>query len=83
MKKCKGCERVLPLALFSRHPTNKDRKQGYCKECDRKNKKEWYQKNLERERLKRKKWQEKHPDKHKKHVRDYYKRKRLKNSKNV
>jgi hypothetical protein len=77
VRKCRRCGETN-LIKFNNHPNTWDGLQPYCKECDKKRLRKLYMSDLERNREKRRKWQEKNRKKHNKHVRDYYKRKREK-----
>jgi len=56
----------------------KYRRMRRCKECDKKISKKHYQDNIDRERKKRKEWQDKNMENHLSHQREYYARLRKK-----
>lgn len=76
MKKCVNCQKEKDEAEFYKKKASPDGLQRMCKECDRKRLDEFYQKNLEENRLKRKIWQDLNRELHNEHVRRYNDRKK-------
>jgi hypothetical protein len=53
MKKCTGCDEVLPLSSFSKHAKNKDGLQQECKACNKTSSSIWRKENKDVFALKR------------------------------
>ncbi|MCU0289422.1 MAG: hypothetical protein MUF15_23870 [Acidobacteria bacterium] len=64
------------LENYNRNKLQLDGRLNTCRECEKIYKKQWYTDNKERLDKARKMWQEVNMEKHKEHVRNYYKRKR-------
>lgn len=74
-KQCTRCERVLPVTEFGW--TRRDGFRSHCKECRRKDSKEYHAKNKELIKMKSKVWR----DKNKEYMKDYRKKNFEKQSK--
>lgn len=71
MKKCKKCEIEKSLCEFSNNKNNKDGKSLYCKECEKKRKEIYREKNKERLNEDAKNWRRNNPEKYKKSIEKY------------
>ncbi len=72
MKICTKCKEVLPLSDFRKQGSTKDGLKYYCKECDDKLAKSYYQRNKNKITDKVKEWQKNNPDKVKSYKKSYY-----------
>jgi hypothetical protein len=72
MKICTKCKEQKPLETFRKQRSTKDGLKYYCKECDNKTAKSYYQKNKEKIVGKVKEWQNNNPDKVKGYKKSYY-----------
>ena len=63
MKMCTKCKEVLPLSDFRKQGSTKDGLKYYCKECDDKLAKSYYQRNKNKITDKVKEWQKNNPNK--------------------
>jgi hypothetical protein len=72
-KRCNHCNYPQHYTSFSRSKQNKDGRLNLCKACDRALKVWWYSTNIDRERVKRREWQDTHVEEHKFHVACYQK----------
>ena len=61
-KQCNRCGAVKPLSEFSKAKTCKDGHRNYCKDCQSKKKKEWYNANKEHVHSKTKKYYAENPE---------------------
>jgi len=69
-KFCTACEKFLDLEKFCWLPSV-NKYHNYCRECDKKHKREWYLKNKLRVDEERKKWQLDNYEKHLEHMKKY------------
>lgn len=63
MKTCSRCKEEKELSEFYKHIRSKDGLCAYCKECDKKAKKDYYSRNKEETIARVKAWSEANPDK--------------------
>jgi len=78
-KECKRCHNVFGLDNFYKSPITKDRRQSYCKKCDKEISKENYIKNRKDRIKKRWDWITENRERHNEIARNYQDRKRLSN----
>jgi len=72
MKNCPKCKEQKPLAAFRKQSSTKDGLKYYCKECDDKTAKRYYEKNKKKIITKVTQWQKDNPDKVKDYKKSYY-----------
>jgi predicted methyltransferase len=72
MKICTKCKEQKPLAAFRKQSSTKDGLKYYCKECDDKTAKRYYEKNKKKIITKVTQWQKDNPDKVKDYKKSYY-----------
>ena len=71
MKICKKCETEKSLCEFSNNKNNNDGKSLYCKECEKKRKEIYREKNRERLNEDARNWRRENPDRYKKTINKY------------
>jgi hypothetical protein len=71
MKRCKHCAEVKPLDLFYRDRAGADGHRPECKECTRRRRQTWYQKNREREIARVRQWQVENADRRRAYMEEY------------
>ena len=74
MKTCTKCKEQKPLAAFRKQSSTKDGLKYYCKDCDNKSAKSYYEKNKNKIVGKVKEWQKNNPEKVKDYKKTYYKK---------
>ena len=74
MKTCTKCKEQKPLAAFRKKSSTKDGLKYYCKDCDNKSAKSYYEKNKNKIVGKVKEWQKNNPEKVKDYKKTYYKK---------
>ena len=74
MKTCTKCKEQKPLAAFRKQSSTKDDLKYYCKDCDNKSAKSYYEKNKNKIVGKVKEWQKNNPEKVKDYKKTYYKK---------
>lgn len=62
MKTCYKCKKNKDIDLFSKNKSKPDGHTNICKECDKKQFKEYYQRNKEKHKAAIKRWKQKHPE---------------------
>ena len=72
MKICTKCKEQKPLEAFRKQSSTKDGLKYYCKDCDNKTAKSYYQKNKSKIVDKVKEWQKNNPEKVKEYKKSYY-----------
>jgi len=72
MKICTKCKEQKPLEAFRKQSSTKDGLKYYCKECDDKTAKRYYEKNKKKIITKVTQWQKDNPDKVKDYKKSYY-----------
>ena len=75
-KQCKGCGKYKQESKFYVMNASKDGLQAQCKVCDKDRLREFYQKDIELNRKKRRDWQDENPDLHLEHMKTYHDKKR-------
>ena len=72
MKVCTKCKEQKPLTAFRRQSSTKDGLKYYCKECDDRTAKRYYEKNKKKIIIKVTQWQKDNPTKVKDYKKSYY-----------
>ncbi len=72
MKICTKCKEQKPLGDFRKQSSTKDGLKYYCKECDDKTAKRYYEKNKKKIITKVTQWKKDNPDKVKDYKKSYY-----------
>jgi len=72
MKICTKCKEEKPLEAFRKQSSTKDGLKYYCKECDDKTAKKYYEKNKKKIITKVTQWQKDNPSKVKGYKKSYY-----------
>tara|TARA_R100000234_G_scaffold115481_1_gene91542 strand:+ start:625 stop:891 length:267 start_codon:yes stop_codon:yes gene_type:complete len=72
MKICTKCKEAKSLDCFRKQSSTKDGLKYYCKDCDNKTAKSYYQKNKGKIVDKVKEWQKNNPEKVKGYKKSYY-----------
>ena len=76
MKACTNCREQKPLKDFRKQRSTKDGLKYYCKSCDDRTAKKYYEKNKKKIITKVTEWQRDNPDKVKNYKKSYYSKKR-------
>jgi len=76
MKVCTNCREQKPLRDFRKQRSTKDGLKYYCKSCDDRTAKKYYEKNKQKIITKVTEWQKDNPDKVKNYKKSYYSKKR-------
>jgi len=71
MKVCKKCKIEKKIEEFSNNKNEKDGKSSYCKECEKKRKQQYRDKNRDRLNESARKWRKDNPEKYKKTIERY------------
>jgi hypothetical protein len=71
MKICKKCEIKKPLSDFSNNKNNKDGKSIYCKECEKKRKEIYREKNREKINEDARNWRKENPERYQEIIHKY------------
>ena len=73
MKKCTKCGEIKPATaeFFSRDRTKKNGLRGYCKECSKECRREYYQKNIDKQRERSREYRQKNRDHRREYNREY------------
>ena len=72
VKVCTKCKELKALGAFRRQSSTKDGLKYYCKECDDKTAKRYYEKNKKKIITKVTQWQKDNPNKVKDYKKSYY-----------
>ena len=68
---CTKCHKIKPLDQFNRDSRRLDGRRAQCRECQNKHRVE-----TEKDKIRKSKWKQDNPEKHKQHVRKYMKKQR-------
>jgi len=71
-KTCTQCGETKPLTDYYAHKTNRDGRQGKCKNCIRANRRAWREANLERDLASKRAWREANPERQRANNRAWY-----------
>ena len=63
-KTCAKCKKEKPFPDFNKSKTGRQGLNNYCRICDKRNKREWYEKNKEHHTFKCKQWYRNNPEKY-------------------
>ena len=77
MKTCTKCKETFPFSEFRNQSSTKDGLKYYCKECDDKTAKRYYEKNKKKIIGKVTQWQKDNPDKVRDYKKSYYGKNKL------
>lgn len=74
MKRCNKCKQEKPLQDYHKLKTAKDGHKGYCKECGRRDTKQWQQNNLDKVVMQGRKYRSENLEQSRENSRNYYSR---------